>query len=134
MAKILIIEDDEGVSKYICRLLDSMGHDVTAANDGGKGYDLAEDKGFQIILTDLYMPGRLSEMELVRKLRERRPDCPIIVCSGYPTQERIEECEELGITDFLTKPFEMSFIKSVIERLLNKAPDTQTSTVRDHDS
>lgn len=134
MAKILIIEDDEGVSRYISRLLESMGHEVTAANDGGKGHDLAENKAFQIILTDLYMPGRLSEMELVRKLRERRPDCPIIVCSGYPTQERIEECEELGITDFLTKPFEMSFIKSVIERLLKQAPDAQASTVQNNDS
>jgi DNA-binding NtrC family response regulator len=120
MAKILLIEDDDGVRKYISKILEMMGHDVLIAEEGGKGYELAKDPEIKAILTDLSMPGTLSEMELVRKLRELRPECPIVVCSGYPTQDRLEECETLGITDFLTKPFEVSFIRSVMARLLDE--------------
>jgi len=120
MAKILLIEDDDGVRKYISKILEMMGHEVLTAEEGGKGYELAKTPEVKAILTDLSMPGSLSEMELVRKLRELRPECPIVVCSGYPTQDRLEECEMLGITDFLTKPFEVSFIRSVMARLLDE--------------
>jgi DNA-binding NtrC family response regulator len=120
MAKILLIEDDEGVRKYISKILEMMGHEVLIAEEGGKGYELAKAPEIKAILTDLSMPGSLSEMQLVRKLRELRPECPIVVCSGYPTQDRLEECETLGITDFLTKPFEVSFIRSVMARLLDE--------------
>lgn len=118
MATILMIEDTEGVQRYISRIIEGMGHTVRIAEEGEKGYEMAQDPEVSVILTDLSMPGALSEMALVRKLREARPDCPIVVCSGYPTQERIEECEQLGITDFLAKPFEVSFIRSVISKLL----------------
>jgi len=125
MAKILLIEDDEGVRRYIGRIIEMMGHTVEIADEGGKGYELANDTEIKAILTDLAMPGEPKEMDLVRKLRERRPDCPIVVCSGFPTQARIEECEELGITDFLTKPFEVSFIRSVMGRILGETPEPQ---------
>lgn len=110
------------------------GHECVTAEEGGKGYELAADESFELILTDLSMPGDPNEMELVRKLRERRPQVPIVVCSGYPTQDRIEECEQLGITDFLTKPFEVSFIRSVLDRLLQSSSDDPSNKVGQHDS
>jgi len=128
MAKILLIEDDAGVSKYITRILEMMGHEVVLADEGGKGLAAAADPTVQAILTDLSMPGEPNEMELVRQLRKARPNCPIVVCSGYPTQDRIQECELLGITDFLTKPFEVSFIRSVMSRLLDQASDEAANT------
>lgn len=129
MAKVLFIEDDEGVRKYISRIIEMAGHEVIIADDGGKGYEAAENPDVKLILTDLSMPGEPSEMDLVRKLRERRPECPIVVCSGYPTEDRIEECESLGITDFLTKPFEVSFIRSILDRLLGESGETAEGTV-----
>lgn len=128
MAKVLLIEDDPGVSKYIARILEMMNHEVLLAEDGGQGLKLAEDQTIDAILTDLSMPGEPREMELVRQLRNARPECPIVVCSGYPTQDRIQECETLGITDFLTKPFEVSFIRSVLDRILGEPPDKQPNT------
>lgn len=64
------------------------------------------------------MPGEISSLELIGKLRELRRDCPIVVISGYPTADRLKTCEELGVSEFLTKPFEISFITSVLQRLL----------------
>jgi DNA-binding NtrC family response regulator len=122
MARILLIEDEAEVSKYLRMLLERMKHEVETAADGTQGFARAGDDSFDLIITDLRMPGEPSEMDLVRAIREKRPATPLVVVSGHPTPERLEECETLGITDFLTKPFEIDFIRSV----LNKA-------LRDHD-
>lgn len=130
MAKVLIIDDTPEVQRYITRILSGMGHEVVVADNGEQGHLLAQDEGIDVIMTDLAMPGELCEMELVRQLRKTRPDCPIVVCSGYPTPERIKECEELNIFDFLAKPFEVAFIEGVVHRLLtekNNAPGREQS-------
>jgi DNA-binding NtrC family response regulator len=126
MAKVLLIEDDQGVRTYITRIIEKAGHEVATAEEGGRGYELAADKSVEMILTDLSMPGEPSEMDLVRKLRALRPDCPTVICSAYPTHERLSECEALGITDFLTKPFEVTFIRSLLDRIFH-APSERTS-------
>ena len=119
MAKLGLIEDDEGVREYFKSVVSRMGHDLIVAEDGPAGLEMLANDPVDIILTDLSMPGEPSGMALVRRLREVYPDTPVIVISGYPTEERLEECKALGIEDFLTKPFEMTFFGSGVSRLLN---------------
>ncbi|MBU1694355.1 MAG: response regulator [Verrucomicrobia bacterium] len=126
MARILVIDDDEQVRKYLKRLLHKLGHEVALAEDGSVGCVQAKDPAIQIIITDLKMAGTLSGMDLVRALRQARPHCPIVVTSGWPTEERITECEKLGIKDFLTKPFELSFLTGVLKRLLGSGDAVAT--------
>lgn len=118
MAKILVIDDDEQVRNYLNRLFQKLGHQVVLASDGSDGCAQARDPAVQVIVTDLEMAGSMSGMDLVRALRKARPHCPIVVASGFPTDERLSECEQLGIKDFLTKPFELSFLTAVLKRLL----------------
>jgi DNA-binding NtrC family response regulator len=120
MARILLIDDEEGIQRYLTRMLNGMGHEVLVAGNGTIGSQMALDPTVELILTDLAMPGTPSGMELVQKIRADRPECPVVVVSGYPTAERLKECNELGINDFLTKPFEISFVRGVITRLLGK--------------
>ena len=120
MAKLLLIEDEAGVQNYFKAVISRMGHDLMTANDGPSGVKLIESETADVIMTDLNMPGEPSGMALVRKIRELKPETPVIVVSGYPTKERLEECKALGIEDFLTKPFEMTFFSSVITRLLEE--------------
>jgi len=120
MAKLALIEDDKGVRDYFKSVVSRMGYDLIVAEDGPSGLQMLSESDVDIILTDLNMPGEPSGMALVRKLREDFPDTPVIVISGYPTQERLDECKELGIEDFLTKPFEMTFFGSVVTRLLSQ--------------
>jgi len=120
VAKLLLIEDDAGVQEYFKVVVSRMGHDLATASDGPSGVKLVQDKEADAIMTDLNMPGEPNGMALVRKIRELRPHTPLIVISGYPTKERLEECKALGIDDFLTKPFEMTFFSSVITRLLEE--------------
>ena len=97
-----------------------MGHDLVAVGDGPAGLELLEKDSFDVIMTDLNMPGEPNGIALVREIREKNPDTPVIVISGYPTKERLNECTALGVEDFLTKPFEMTFFSSVVTRLLDR--------------
>jgi CheY-like chemotaxis protein len=120
VAKLLLIEDDPGVQDYFKVVVRRMGHELTTAFDGSSGIKLVEDVEADVIMTDLNMPGDPNGMELVRRIREARPNTPLIVVSGFPTKERLQECKDLGVDDFLTKPFEMTFFNSVITRLLEQ--------------
>ena len=120
MAKLLLIEDEIGVQEYFKAVVSRMGHELRTAADGPSGVKLVEEVEADVIMTDLNMPGEPNGMALVRKIRELRPATPVIVVSGYPTKERLDECKALGIEDFLTKPFEMTFFSSVITRLLEQ--------------
>lgn len=116
MAKILVIDDEEQIRKHFQTLLPHLGHTVCTAADGDEGILAAKDEDIQLIITDLCMPGTLSETELVRELRLLRPKVPIVVISGYPSGDALMACEEIGVTDFLTKPFELSFIAAILEK------------------
>jgi DNA-binding response OmpR family regulator len=123
MAKILVIEDDESVQHFLTCVLTRMNHKSIITSDGNKAAELAKDETIDLILTDLTLPGSLSGIDLIRKLRATRPKCPIVVISGYPSSEKLKECKELGIGDFLTKPFEIGFLHSVIERIFSNPTD-----------
>jgi DNA-binding NarL/FixJ family response regulator len=64
------------------------------------------------------MPGEPNGMDLVRRIRELCPDTPVVIVSGFPTEERINGCQALGVDHFLSKPFEMTYFISIIESLL----------------
>lgn len=118
MVKLILIEDDAGVRDYFKSVVRRMGYELLTAENGPEGLALIGRETADVIMTDLNMPGEPNGMALVRRIREVRPDTPLIVVSGYPTRERLDECKALGIDDFLTKPFEMTFFSSVIARLL----------------
>ena len=118
MKKILVIDDEEPILKHFRDLLRMLNYEPITATNSDDGLQLAEESDASLIITDLSMPGKLSEIDHVRKLREVAPDTPIIVISGYPTPDIMQHCEELGVTDFLTKPFELSFVAGILDKLL----------------
>ena len=130
MAKVLVIDDEAEICKYFQRLLTEIGYDVQTAGDSPSGLACADDPSVDLIVSDLNMPGAPSGLDLIRALREKRPDCPLVVVSGYPTGDRLKACGEMGVVEFLTKPFEMPFIVSVLTRLLNPESKTRNTTVK----
>ncbi len=121
MAKILVIDDEEAIRKHFVFLLGRLGHEVVVAADGDEGCRMAVDPSIQVIITDYCMPGQFQETALIRELRRLRPETPMVVISGYPDNDIMQDCEDLGVRDFLTKPFELSFVSSVIDKLLDGA-------------
>ena len=116
MAKVLIVDDDPGVVSYLSKVLTIAGHEVMEAFDGQAGLTAAADMSVKLIISDLSMPGSPSGVDFIRRLREARPDCPVVVISGYPSESSLSQCRQMGVTDFLTKPFEMGFIRGLLDR------------------
>lgn len=121
MPKILVIDDEESIRKYFHKLLARLECEVVSAGDSDLGLDLAADPAVCLIITDYYLPGRVQKSALVRALRELRPEIPVMVITGYADMDTISECEALGVQDVLTKPFELSFVLKVVEKVLGES-------------
>jgi len=123
MATILIIEDEAGPMKFLRKVVTRMGHEPVCAENGADGQSQAASVEPAVILTDLSMPGRPRGIELLRALRETCQETPIVIISGYPSEEVMQECTHLSIAEFLTKPFEVAFVQDVIKQLLPDPAD-----------
>lgn len=127
MAKVLIIEDDPKSMSFLQKVITRMGHETICADNGTDGLNHASAENPDIILTDLRMPGPLSDVQLLNALRASCPATGIVVISGYPSDEALEECKRLQIAEFLTKPFEVGFVRQVVDKMLaNKTDDNPT--------
>lgn len=120
MAKILIIDDNKVILDYFKRIQSKLKHEVITTDNSMEGCRLAQDPAIRIIITDFRIPGGLQEMDLIRELKRLRPELPVVVMSGFSSPDIIKECQALGVSDFLTKPFELSFTASIVKRLLGQ--------------
>jgi two-component system response regulator HydG len=104
MARVLVIDDDSGVRESMARMLRGAGYTVQTASSGEEGFDLARGDAFDVILSDMRMPG-LSGLEVLKKLRDVRVDASFIVMTGFGTVDTAVEAMKLGAVDFVQKPF-----------------------------
>ena len=104
MARILIIDDDAAVRESIERMLRSGGYTVRSVGSGEEGFALAKGGAFDVILSDMRMPG-LSGIDVLRKLRENRVDSVFMIMTGFGTLDTAVEAMQLGAVDFVQKPF-----------------------------
>jgi len=104
MARILVIDDDPGVRESMTRMLRGAGYTVQSAASGEDGFDLARGDAFDVILSDMRMPG-LSGLDVLRKLRDVHVDASFIIMTGFGTVDTAVEAMKLGAVDFVQKPF-----------------------------
>jgi DNA-binding NtrC family response regulator len=104
MSRILVIDDDPGVRESMERMLRSAGYTVQSAQTGEDGFELARGGMFDVILSDMRMPG-ISGLDVLRKLRDGRVDAAFIIMTGFGTVDSAVEAMKLGAVDFVQKPF-----------------------------
>jgi len=112
-AKILLIEDDSGISDTLQRVLMGEGHLVTVEKRGDDGLARAAADSFNVVITDLRLPG-LTGLELIRQLRAAQPRLPIILTTAFGTADIAIEATKLGAFDYLLKPFNMPQLLDLI--------------------
>ena len=117
MARILLVEDDESVRAFVARALEIDRHGVVTAEDGEIGLEtfLADQEGFDLVLTDIQMP-LLDGLGLAKKIREntRFDKLIIIAITANITKNNIDNCYSCGMNGFLTKPIELVKLKSLL--------------------
>ncbi len=114
-AKILLIEDDPGISDTLQRVLAGEGHEVTVEKRGDDGLARAAGNSFNLVITDLRLPG-LSGLELIRQLHAAQPRLPIILTTAFGTTDIAIQATKLGAFDYLLKPFNMPQLLDLIQK------------------
>lgn len=104
MSRILVIDDDDPVRQSMERMLRTAGYTVQSAATGEEGLALARGGAFDVILSDMRMPG-MSGLDVLRQLREQRVDSSFIIMTGFGTVDSAVESMKLGALDFVQKPF-----------------------------
>jgi len=99
-----VIDDDQGVRESMERMLRGAGYSVQSAESGEEGLTLARGNAFDVILSDMRMPG-ISGIDVLQKLRAQRVDSAFIVMTGFGTVDSAVEAMKLGAVDFVQKPF-----------------------------
>jgi len=115
--KILLVDDDVSLNRVISYQLKQMGFEVTNATDGDAGLALFKQGSFDLVITDLQLPG-LHGLELVKAIRLLDKDVILIIITAYGTVENAIEASQLGADDYLTKPFGKETLRFVIEKAI----------------
>jgi EAL domain-containing protein (putative c-di-GMP-specific phosphodiesterase class I) len=113
--RVLLAEDDPAICRGYARLLQSTGHTVEVAFDGQQAVDLIRTHEYDVILSDIAMPG-MDGLQLLRAIRERDLDVPVILMTGGPTLESAVRAVEYGALRYLTKPIETDSLRQVVEQ------------------
>ncbi len=116
MVRILLAEDDDQLRVFLSRGLQKAGHIVDSAGDGMTALDLAQQKNFDLLLTDVVMPG-LDGIELARKVAERQPGIRIMFITGFAAVAMREEGLSQNRPRVLAKPFHLRYLIEEIEAL-----------------
>ncbi|RZJ31714.1 MAG: response regulator transcription factor [Flavobacterium sp.] len=104
MTKILIVEDEAGISTFLQQGLEEEGYDVTLATDGDEGLRLARTNVFQLLLLDWMLP-KLDGMSLCTKFREVNKTTPVIFLTAKDTIQETISGLQAGANDYIKKPF-----------------------------
>jgi DNA-binding NtrC family response regulator len=119
--RILCIDDEPAIRLSIQVYLEDHGHTVTTALNGLEGLKAIESQEFDCILLDLAMPG-ISGLEVLNKVKEMRPNLPVIVVSGTGSIPDVINALRLGAWDFITKPIEdMAILLYAMDRAMERA-------------
>ena len=119
MKKILMIEDDPGISRFVGDRLKIEGYDINIETDGIKGKERALNEVFDIMLIDLMLP-LVSGFDIIREIRTRGVLTPIIIMSAkFQMSDKVSGLR-LGADDYLVKPFEFDELLARIEAQLRR--------------
>jgi DNA-binding NtrC family response regulator len=116
-ASVLVVEDDEALGEGLMRLLDQAGHAVTWVPSAEAALKRLERVPADLVLSDLRMPG-LSGLELLKLLKERLPELPVVLITAHGTVPLAVEAMRAGAADFMLKPFAKDEVMFVIAKAL----------------
>lgn len=114
---ILVVDDEAPILHLLKEFLGIYGLNVKTANSGSEGLDLAQNEDFDLILSDLVMPGKMDGAEFASLLLQQKPDASIIFMSGY-TDNKLIDKEELANIPIISKPFRKKELLSQMDVVL----------------
>ncbi len=126
-ARVLVVEDDQEVAEATQDLLRNMGFDTRWAGDGMAALAIVEnDPKLALVMSDVVMPGGVSGLDLARTLRDRRPDLPVILTTGYSSHASETVAEGFALVE---KPFRRDVLAAALRSALEKRGHSVSETL-----
>jgi DNA-binding response OmpR family regulator len=119
-AGILVIDDEVAVNNNIRKILSKKGFNVDQAVTKTEALEKIEENAYALVLLDLKIP-EVKDLELLKAIRDRRPDTMVIIITGYASIETAVETSRLGAIDYLAKPFTPDEIRNATEKAFRLA-------------
>ena len=115
--RILVIDDEAGIRFVLADLFQDFGCKVSFEEQGEAGLKTALTTDQDLVILDLSLPG-VDGLELLRELKESKPELPVIIITGYASMSSAVEAMRLGAYDYITKPFDLDDVQMVAERAI----------------
>lgn len=118
--KILLIDDDNLITKSLSALLNQQGYETTTASSGRQAIKKAKQEGFDLIVCDIRIPD-LNGIEIIKQIRtylrhSNKKSIPEILISGYTDQDKIQEAKDLNVAEFLFKPLDNDEFLQIVKK------------------
>ena len=127
--RMLVIEDEAKVAKFIQRGLVAERYSVDVAEDGRRGLDLATSYHYDLVILDLMLP-ELDGTEVLRRLRSTNPSVPVLVLTARDALSDKISHLEAGADDYITKPFAFAELVARTKALLRRGPVNRSNVVK----
>ena len=113
MARVLIVDDEQSIRRTLGMFLERDGHEVGTAEDGDRAQALFEEGAWDVVVTDIIMPGA-GGGDLLQRIRERDPTTQVVLITGEPSIDTASAAVRLGACDYLSKPVSRTEICRVV--------------------
>jgi CheY-like chemotaxis protein len=123
LRKVLVVDDDPVIGKSFDRVLSGKGYAVITASNGQEALNKLDTEDYDAVFTDIRMPG-MSGIEMVARIKERRPWLPVVIVTGYGSPDNEAKAEAAGVSGFLRKPLSPEMIEGSAQKALSEKDAT----------
>ena len=120
-AKILVVDDDQNIIEALKSYFSSFNYSLDTASSGEEAVAKAKSGEYDIVLLDINLPD-FSGMDALRQIKKVQRDLPVLVMTGYVSTDAAIDAMKHGAHEFITKPFDLDRVMSIINRLVKKTP------------
>jgi len=125
--RILVMDDEEHIRDLVIVMLSRCGYEVVTAKDGAKAIELYKnakgtDDSFDLVITDLTVPGGMGGQETIQRLMELDPDVKAIISSGYSNDPVMANFREYGFQGIVAKPYKLQELSKVLNKIIEGEP------------
>ena len=117
--KVLVVDDEAVIRKGLCRVMEGRGYQAESAESGFAAIEMLQKTPFNIVITDLKMPG-MDGIEVLKAIKILQPDVPVIMITGYSTVDTAVEAMKNGAFDYISKPFTPEQVIAMVEKALEQ--------------
>lgn len=116
-AQVLVIDDEPLIRDFLEETLVRAGYEVLTASNGNAGLEEIRNSAFDLIVTDLKMPG-IDGLELLEQVKKTQPECSVVIMTAYASVETAVQALKAGASDYIMKPFTSDEIEHVVKKAL----------------